>query len=133
MNYVLRDSNGKYVAVYINDIIIYSSTFEEHIDHINQVFEALRKAGLKIKLKKCHFCFSNLEFLGHIVGRDGIMVDPKKIEKVQNFPQPRNVTELRAAIGLFSYYRRFIKGFSQICKPMLSLLKKDAPFIWTNK
>src|SRR5579864_4050312 len=95
--------------------------------------ETLWVANLKTKPFKCHFCLPNIHFLGHVVGRDGIKPDPEKIEKVKNYPVPRNLTELRAALGLMSYYRKFIKDFSKIARPMLTLLKKDTPFEWTNK
>jgi len=133
MNYVLQDYLGQFVCVYLDDIIIYSKTFEQHIDHITQVFNALRQAQLKIKLKKCYFCLPIISFLGHIVGRNVIQPDPTKIEKVKSFPVPANLTQLRAALGLFSYYRKFIKDFSRIAKPMTLLLKKDTPFEWTTK
>ena len=134
MNYVLQDFLGKFVLVYLDDVIIYTKGgFETHLDHLKQVFETLRRANLKIKLKKCYFCLPNIHFLGHVVGRDGILPDPEKIEKIKNFPIPTNLTQLRSALGLFSYYRKFIKDFSKIARPMLSLLKKDTPFNWTNK
>jgi hypothetical protein len=133
MNFVLQDYLGKFVAVYLDDIIIFSQTYEQHLDHINQVFQALRRAELKIKLKKCYFCLPNISFLGHIVGRNGIQPDPAKIEKIKNFPQPTDLTSLRAALGLFSYYRKFIKDFSRIAKPITELLKKDIPFHWEEK
>src|SRR3954469_15051401 len=128
MNYVLQEYLGKFVAVYLDDIIIFFKTFEQHIDHIHLVFEALRTATLKIKLKKGFFCFPNIAFLGHIVGRNGIAPDPAKVERVKNFPEPINLKELRRALGLFSYYRKFVKDFSRIAKPLLTLLKKDTPF-----
>jgi hypothetical protein len=103
------------------------------MDHICQVFQAIRNANLKIKLKKCYFCLPNIHFLGHVVGRNGIHPDPEKIVKVKNFPRLMNLTQLRAALGLFSYYRKFIKDFSRIARPMLTLLKKDEPFLWGNK
>ena len=105
MNYVLQDHLGKFVSVYLDDIIIYSKNFEQHLDHIKLVFESLRQANLKIKLKKCFFCLPNIPFLGHIVGRNGIKPDPSKIEKIKNFPVPTNLTQLRTALGLFSYYQ----------------------------
>jgi hypothetical protein len=129
MNYVLQDYLGKFVSVYIDDIIIYSKTFEQHQEHIRLVFKALRDASLKIKLKKGYFCFPNITFLGHIVGRNGISPDPVKVEKIKNFPVPRNLTDLRGALGLFSYYRKFVQNFSSIAKPLTSLLKKDIPFL----
>jgi TolA-binding protein len=133
MNYILQDYLGKFVAVYLDDIIIYSKTYEQHIDHVKLVLEALRKAILKIKLKKCYFCFPNIAFLGHIVGRNGISVDPSKVEKVKDYPTPTSLKELRAALGLFSYYRKFVKNFSKIAAPMTELLKKDIPFTWTER
>ena len=134
MNRVLQDFLGDFVAVYLDDVIIYSKgSFEQHMDHLSQVFRALREANLKIKLKKCYFTLPNIHFLGHVVGRDGIKPDPEKIEKVKNYPVPRNLTQLRSALGLFSYYRKFIKDFSRIAKPMTQLLKKGISYIWTEK
>jgi hypothetical protein len=134
MNRILQEYLGKFVSVYLDDVIIYTKgTLESHLDHLRQVFETLRRAHLKIKLKKCYFCFPNIHFLGHVVGREGIRPDPEKIEKIKNFPIPMNLTQLRSALGLFSYYRKFIKDFSKIAKPMLTLLKKEAPFEWTEK
>jgi len=133
MNYVLQEYLGKFVAVYLDDIIIFSKTFEQHIDHIHLVFEALRTATLKIKLKKGYFCFPNISFLGHIVGRNGISPDPAKVKKIKNFPEPTNLKELRGALSLFSYYQKFVKDFSKIAKPILLLLKKDVLFTWTEK
>jgi len=110
MNWVLRDYLGKFVAVYLDDVIIYTNgSFELHIDHIKQVFQTLRENLLKIKLKKCHFCHPFLAFLGHIVGRGGITLDPEKIEKAKNFPAPKTLTQLRAALGLLGYYRNLSK------------------------
>ena len=104
MNYILQDFIGKFVCVYLDDIIIYSTgSFEQHIDHLGQVLNTLREANLKINLKKCFFCHPNIEYLGHIVGRDGLKPDPRKIEKVKNFPVPTNLRELHGALGLFSY------------------------------
>ena len=115
MNRVLQEFLGEFVAVYLDDIIIYSKgSFENHLDHLHQVFSALQQSHLKIKLKKYHFCLSNIKFLGHVVGRNGILPDFEKIDKVKNFPVPQNLTQLRAALGLFSYYRKFIKDFSKI-------------------
>ena len=88
---------------------------------------------LKIKLKKCHFCLPSLSFLGHVIGRSGIQPDPEKIAKVKNFPTPTNITQLRAALGLFGYYRKFVKDFGRHAKPMTELLKKDKPFKWEKR
>src|SRR4051794_16960991 len=87
MNRVLQEFLGDFVAVYLDDVIIFTKgTFEQHMDHLQQVFKALRTTNLKIKLKKCHFCLPNFHFLGHVVRRDGIKPDPEKIKKVKNYP-----------------------------------------------
>jgi hypothetical protein len=134
MNRVLQDFLGDFVAVYLDDVIIYTKgTFENHLDHLQQVFNKIREANLKIKLKKCFFCSLNIGFLGHVVGRDGIRPDPAKIEKVQNFPIPTNISQLRSALGLFSYYRKFVKDFSKIARPLFELLKKEQFFQWNER
>ena len=133
MNHLLQDYLNDFVAVYLDDIIIFTDgTFEDHIKHLEQVFVKLREARLKIKLSKCHFCLPNIHFLGHVVGRDGIHPDPEKVEKVRNYPIPKDLKQLRAALGLFSYYRKFVKDFSKIARPLYTLLKKDIPFLWEN-
>ena len=134
MNWILKDYLEVFVAVYLDDIIIYTKgTIKQHLDHLRQVFQILKKAVLKIKLKKCHFCLPSLNFLGHIVGREGIQPDPEKISKIKNFLIPTNVTHLRAALRLFGYYWKFMKDFSRRGKLMTELLKKDKPFQWEEK
>ena len=132
MDRVFHDIKDKYVLVYLDDINIYSNTFEEHIQHLTEVLERFRQANLKLNLEKCHFCKKELTFLGHIVSEKGIQPDPGKIDKVKNFPTPTNVTELRGFIGLASYYHRFIKEFASIVEPMHRLLRKDIPYIWNE-
>src|ERR1700722_8480267 len=114
MNYILQDYLGQFVCIYLDDIIIYSKTFEQYMDHIKQVFQTLKQLLLKIKLKKCYFCLPNIYFLEYVVSRNGIQPDPSKIEKIQNFPILTNITQLQVALGLFSYYQKFIKDFSRI-------------------
>ena len=132
MNHILQEFLYEFVAVYLDDIIIYSTTYENHIQHLRKVFQAIKQANLMIKLKKCHFCLPNITYLGHVVGRNGLQPDPAKIDKVKSFPIPVDLTSLRSALGLFSYYRRFVPGFSKIAKPLTHLLKKEEPFSWTD-
>jgi hypothetical protein len=128
MDKVFKEEIGKNIVVYLDDINIYSKTFEEHLVHLRQAFDKLRAAGLKLGADKCHFCRQSLEFLGHIISAEGIAPDPAKIEKVQQWPTPSNITELRGFLGLASYYRCFIKDFAQVAAPLYQLLKKNAEF-----
>ena len=109
--------------VYLDDIIIHSKTFEQHLKDIDEVFGKLRDARLMSKENKCEFCAPEIKFLGHIIGKDGKKVDPDKVEKVRNYPRPENISQLRGFLGLASYYRKFIKDFSKKVKPMTKLLE----------
>jgi len=132
MNKVFKEEIGQFVAVYLDDIIIFSSTFEEHLRHLEHIFEKLKEAGLKLGKDKCEFCKLELAFLGHIVSGQGISPDPSKIDKVKNFPIPKNTTELRGFLGLASYYRKFMQEFSIKAAPLHVLLRKETPFEWTS-
>ena len=129
MNVIFEDLLFKYIKVYLDDCNIYSNTFEEHLEHLEEVFNRLRKAGLKLKPSKCQFCYPEIKFLGHVIGRDDIKVNPDKIEKVKNFPVPVDKTGLQSFIGLASYYRKFIPEFSKIAKPLTTLFKKDTLYV----
>ncbi len=133
MDEVLRETLDEFTAVYIDDIIIYSNTFEEHLQHVEEVLRRLKEAKLVIKLKKCMFIQEEIKLLGHIVGRNGIKTDPEKIEKVKNYPRPTNLRELRGAIGLFTYYRKFVPEFAKLARPLHELSKKDIRFIWGER
>ena len=133
MDYVLGDTKGKFVMVYLDDVIIYSKTFEEHLVHLEEVLNRIRDANLRLKAEKCFFTANELQFLGHVVGKDRVKPDPEKVDKIANYPYPTNLRDLRGALGLFSYYRRFIKDFSQIADPLYQLLKKDTPYLWTEQ
>ena len=133
MDTVLRDILWKYALVYLDDVTAFSQTFEEHLQHLETIFKRIEAAGLKINPDKCHFGAHSLQFLGHIISDQGILPDPTKIEAVKNYPQPQNLTQLRAFLGLASYYRRFIKDFSKISSPLYELLKKDIPYEWIEQ
>ena len=133
MNELFRDYLDEFVVIYIDDILVFSKTFEDHMRHLQIVFKILKEANLMIKLKKCKFCEPNIEFLGHIVGRDGLKPDPSKIEKIKNLKSPKNVKDVRSILGICSYYRKFVKNFSKIAKPLNQLLRKNQLFQWSEK
>jgi hypothetical protein len=132
MDTVLRDILWQFVVVYIDDINVGSRTFDEHLQHLEQVFKRLKDAGIKLSPEKCFFFKERLPFLGHVVSRNGIETDPEKIVTIKNFPIPKDLTQLRGFIALASYYRRFVKGFSAIAEPLNRLLKKGTPYKWTK-
>ncbi|WVZ81069.1 hypothetical protein U9M48_028493 [Paspalum notatum var. saurae] len=133
MNKVFMEYLDKFVVVFIGDILIYSKTEEEHEEHLRLVLQKLREHKLYAKLSKCEFWLDQVPFLGHIVSKGGIMVDPSKIGSVMDWKVPEVVKEVRGFLGLAGHYRRFIESFSKIAKPMTSLLEKGVPFIWTKE
>src|SRR6266508_6597108 len=104
MNHILRKYLRDFALIYLDDIIIYSKTWKEHLNHLQLVFEALRGAGLMVKVKKCKFTKKELKFLGHIISREGIRTDLEKIEKMINIEPSKNLKELRSKLGFFSFY-----------------------------
>ena len=121
-----------FVAVYIDDVLIFSRTIEEHIDQLQKVLEQLRKANLKLKPVKCHFLSQSLEYLGHIITPNGLQPNPKQLEAVRGFPVPGNVSQVRQFCGLTSYYRRFVKDFARVAAPLHSLTRKGVEFVWNK-
>lgn len=118
---VLKECIGKICYVYIDDIIIFSKSIEEHLSHIKLILSKLSKANLKINLEKTEFLKTEIEYLGFIISGKGIRADPKKIQAIQNTQEPTNLKELKSFLGLASYYRRFIKDFAKVAKPLTLL------------
>ena len=118
MNYVFREELNVFVLVYLDDIIVFSRTLEEHFRNLETVFQRLREAGLKLKLKKCSFVKNSVPYLGHIVSAEGLATDPKKISAMTNFPPPKNVKQLQTFLGLTNYYRRFVPNFCTSRSPV---------------
>ncbi|WVZ97023.1 hypothetical protein U9M48_042590 [Paspalum notatum var. saurae] len=133
MNSVFMKELDKFVVVIINDILIYSKSEKEHERHLWIVLTRLREHKFYAKFSKCAFWLKEVGFLGHILSEKGVTVDPSKVEDVLNWKQPETVTEIRSFLGLAGYYRRFIKDFSKTAKPMTSLTKKNAKFLWDSK
>lgn len=109
MELVLRGLPWHICMVYLDDILIYSGTFEEHLTHLKEVFSRIQSAGLKLNPGKCHLARDHVVFLGHVVSEKGLQPDPRNTEKVRNWPVPQSPSEVRAFVGLCSYYRRFVK------------------------
>ncbi|GJV28572.1 putative nucleotidyltransferase, ribonuclease H [Tanacetum coccineum] len=120
----------KFVIVFIDDILIYSRNEKEHEEHLKTILELLKKEELYAKFSKCEFWINTVKFLGHMIDSSGIHVDPAKIEAVKNWASPTTPLEIRQFLGLAGYYRRFIKGFSKIAKPMTELTQKNQKFDW---
>jgi hypothetical protein len=133
MNGVFRNYLDKFVIVFLDEILVYSKSEEEHEQHLRMVLQVLREHQLYSKLSKCSFYQRQIHYLGHIISEEGITVDPEKVEAIQEWLAPRNVTEVRSFMGLEGYYRRFITGFSKIAHPITSLQRKEKMFQWTEE
>lgn len=132
MNHVFRDQLRKTVLVFFYDILVYSPTLEEHFSHLEQVLDLLRQNKLFAKKSKCSFGLGRVEYLGHVITEHGVSTDPDKISYMVQWPKPKNVKQLRGFLGLTGYYRKFIKHYGLISKPLTDLLKKDS-FHWNEK
>ena len=132
MNTVLREGLDQYVLVFLDDILIYSRTREEHLRHIREVLSRLRSEKLFGRLKKCDFFRTEVEYLGFDMGAEGIKPSLSKVRAILDWPTPENVTDVRSFLGLCSFYRRFIRWFSELAAPMTDLTKKDRAFVWDD-
>ncbi|XP_021974684.1 uncharacterized mitochondrial protein AtMg00860-like [Helianthus annuus] len=129
MNRVCKSMLDKSVIVFIDDILVYSKSEVDHVHHLQEVFETLRRERLYAKFLKCAFWLREVQFLGHIISADGILVDPSKIEAMTKWSPPKNPSEIRSFLGLAGYYKRFIQDFSKIASPLTKLTRKEERFI----
>jgi hypothetical protein len=132
MNRIFRDHLRKSVLVFFDDILIYSWSWQEHMRHLDEVLSIMEAQSLYAKESKWEFGMTKFFYLGHIINAQGVQVHQEKIRAILDWLMPKNVTELRSFFRLCSYYRRFIRGFSQLGAPLIDLTKKGA-FIWTEK
>ena len=130
MDRVLQGLRWSHCLVYLDDIISVWTTFDDALDNLTLSFEHLRSYGLQLKSTKCHLFQTSVPFLGHVVGREGLQCDPKKIEDVKSWPVPDCLKSVRQFLGFVGYYRRFISNFADMAEPLVSLTGKDVPFVW---
>lgn len=122
----------KFVLVFFDDILIYTKTWKEHLKHLEKVLSLLEENQFYAKKSKCTFGKQEVEYLGHVISKEGVKVDPKKIKAINEWPQPKNISKLRGFLGLTGYYRRFIKNYAHLIAPLTNLLKKNS-FQWNDE
>nr|GEW26242.1 retrotransposon protein, putative, Ty3-gypsy subclass [Tanacetum cinerariifolium] len=133
INRILHKFLDKFVIVFIDDILVFSKSKEEHEDHLRTVLQTLRQEKLYAKFSKCECWLSSVAFLGHIVSSKGITMDPVKVEAITKWPRPTFVTEVRSFLGLAGYYCRFVKGFLRLALPLTKLMRKGEKFVWNEE
>jgi hypothetical protein len=131
MNKEFIEYLDKFIMFFLNDILVYSKDEEEHKEHLRLVLYKLQDHILYAKLSKCEFWLKQVAFLGHVISKGGISVDPSKVQDVLSWKAPMSVSDIQSFLDLVGYYRRFIEGFSKISKPMTEFLEKDKQFEWT--
>lgn len=132
MNSIFAELIRHCVIIFLDDILVYSRTWEEHLEHLRLVLHILREHQLFAKLSKCSFAQPEIQYLGHIISSSGVATDPEKTTVMEKWPQPSNVTELRGFLGLTGYYRKFVKDYGTIAKPLTQLLTKKG-FLWSDQ
>jgi len=131
MNTILRPYIGKFVVVYSDYILVFSNNKEEHLQHLRIIFGVLRKEKLYANLKKCRFMQDILVFLGFVISKDGVRMDPEKVRAILEWPSPSSITEVKSFHGLATFYRKFIQNFSSIVAPIIDCTK-GREFVWTK-
>lgn len=133
MNSLLAPYLGLFVYVFIDDIIIFSRTYERHLEHLEFVFATCRAANLRLKYKKCKFARSSVEYLGHVVSNQGLLPSPYNTQKLQMMAPPTSIDGVRSFLGMANYYKRFVPEFAEVAAPIIRLLRKENPFVWTQE
>ena len=132
MNLVFQPYLDRFIIVFIDDILVYSGSLEEHSKHLRIVLQTLRERQLYAKLSKCQFWLDMVAFLGHVISIEGVSVDPQKLEAVVSWKPPKNVSEVRSFLNLAGYYRKFVEGFSKIAASLTKLTRKDVKYDWVD-
>ena len=132
MNQVFKSFLRKFVLVFFDDILLYSKSLSDHINHLRTILEILATYKLYAKRSKCMFACKKVEYLGHVITGEGVHIDPKKLATMLQWPIPKDIKSLRGFLGLTGYYKKFVKGYGQIATPLIALLKKDS-FSWSKE
>lgn len=133
INNALKGLINKICVDYLDDIVVFGSTIEEHNRNLVTLFDRLRQTGLKLQPDKCKYLRPELEYLGHVITADGVKPNPKKIKAVLDFPKHRSATNIKSFLGLSGHYRKFIKDYSTIAKPLTELTKINQEYNWTQE
>src|SRR5262249_8761447 len=133
MNRVFRPYLDRFVIVFIDDVLVYSPDEESHREHLRAVLETLRTHQLYAKFSKCEFWLETVKFLGHVISKEGVAVDPSKVQAVLEWNAPKTPSEIRSFLGLAGYYRRFIRDFSTLASPLTNLTRKNEKFVWSEE
>ena len=123
----------KFAVIYLDDIIIFSKTEEEHLEHLRIIFQRLKEAGLKLKRSKCDFMKTQIQYLGHLISSNGIQPLAEKLGSIKNMPAPQSAKEVKQFLGLAGYYCKFVPWFSDLSRPLTRLTRKDVLFKWTKE
>lgn len=129
---VLGPELEPHVFAYLDDIIVVTESFEKHLEVLREIFRRAKEANLTVAKEKCQFCRSELRYLGYIVNRNGLQVDPDKVKAIVDIPIPKTVSDVRRFLGLASWYRRFVPQFSSLSAPLCNLLRKNKTFVWDS-
>jgi len=132
MNHVLREFVGRFIVVYFDDILVYSRDLDDHLGHLRKVILVLRKHALFANIDKCTFCIDNVVFLGFVVSKNGVHVDPEKIKAIQVWLTPKSVEDIMSFHGLASFYKKFVPNFSTLASPLNELVKNNVALTWVR-
>ena len=132
MDYAFKEIRGKFIEIYQDDLTVFSKDISDHISHLRQFFEGCREFGISLNPAKSIFGVSEGKLLGHIITRDGVKIDPQRVEAIKQVTLPQTKKALQSFLGQINFIRRFIQNLAEVIKPILKLLKKDAKFEWTD-
>lgn len=132
INTILEKWIGRGVYVYLDDVIVYAKNKEEHDQILWQTMAALKEHNLQLKITKCNFYAREFEYLGHIISKEGIKANPKKVEVIHDYPRPKTVKHIQRFLGMCNYFRRYVRNYAKLAKPLTMLLRKEQPFMWSE-